>query len=340
MHDLEKFYWNLIRTIPYAKRFVILLEIKDVLVINFDCLFERDYSLRGVDQLIYQIHKLGNGKRFLFYTEDGTVLQLSGAIGIIENIVKCFNLTENTCGVVCRTDLNIPNVTIINKSPIRYWCDILYPTIKDIPIPQGPFSKKFAAWYHRGTFYRLMMAKYLKENYSDDSFISYQEQGMLIDRAFKEYFIEENTWANTNTPIIYDQLFPNRVYDHNMIAGSGRKPYNNYFLEVVIESDCVTTEWITEKTIKNLYIGKPFILMGGAGVLAKIRDLGFQTFSPWIDETYDTIENNYLRFEAIKREIDRIANKSLDELTQMQQELRSIFEHNRENYGKYINGGR
>jgi hypothetical protein len=34
--------------------------------------------------------------------------------------------------------------------------------------------------------------------------------------------------------------------------------------------------------------------MGGAGTLAKLRSFGFKTFSPWIDETYDTIGNNYL----------------------------------------------
>ena len=42
-----------------------------------------------------------------------------------------------------------------------------------------------------------------------------------------------------------------RVYDHDMIVGAGRKPYNSYFIEIVVETDCVSTTWITEKTVKN-----------------------------------------------------------------------------------------
>ena len=71
--------------------------------------------------------------------------------------------------------------------------------------------------------------------------------------CFDELFDDEIVWAQDNTPIIYDQLFPNRVYDYDMIVGSSRKPYDDYFLEIVVETDCITTEWVTEKTIKNLY---------------------------------------------------------------------------------------
>ena len=160
---------------------------------------------------------------------------------------------------------------------------------------------------------------------------------MVSQKRFDEFFHDEIVWAQDNTPIIYDQLFPNRVYDHDMIVGGSRKPYNDYFLEIVVETDCITTEWITEKTIKNLYIGKPFIVMGGAGILAKLKSFGFKTFSPWIDESYDDITNNYLRLEAIKQEIDRLADIDINHLYQ---ELLPVLEHNRETYVKYITSGR
>jgi hypothetical protein len=214
---------------------------------------------------------------------------------------------------------------------------VIYPTIKPIPIPQGPFTKKFAAWYHRGTFFRLQLAQHLLEKYPDDSFISYQEHGIIVDCKVKDYFEGECKWAETHTPIIYDKLFPDRVFDFELIAGAKRKPYSDYFIEIVAETDILTTNWITEKTVKNLYVGKPFIMMGAVGSLAKIRSFGFQTFSPWIDETYDTVENIHLRLAAVKGEIDRLASKSLSELHEIQRQIMPILVHNRETYGKYIN---
>ena len=337
MQSLKEFYKKLYQEIDQANRYITVLEIDDVIVVNFDTVFDRECSIRGSDQLIYLLHKLGTDKRFLFLSEDGALVQQSGAVEIIKNIVQCFNLGKDTCAVVCREDLDIPNITVINNESVPYWCTVIHPYIKDIAIPPGPFIKKFAVWFNRGTFTRLNIARYLVENYANDSFISYQEQGMLADRKLKEYFTDNIDWANQHTPIIYDEIFPGRRFNFELIVGASRKPYNDYFMEIIVETDTLTTNWITEKTVKNLYIGKPFIVMGGLGILAIIRSFGFQSFSPWIDESYDTITNNYQRLAAIKREIDRIANKTDVEIQQMHQQLLPIFEHNRKTYQLYKN---
>ena len=337
MLNLVQFYYQIVCKIPPLDRYFSIQELEDVIVINFDCLYERECGIRGVDQLIYLAHKLGQGKRFLFLSEDGALIQQSGAAEIIKNIIQCFNLDKDTCAIICREDLTIPNITCINNEAIPYWCRVLHPHIKDIPIPMGPFIKKFAVWFNRGTFTRLDIARHLFENYPDNSFISYQEQGMLADRKLKQYFSDNINWSDHHTPIVYDEIFPNRRFNFELIVGASRKPYNDYFIEIVAETDTLTTNWITEKTVKNLYIGKPFIVMGGLGILAKIRSFGFQTFSPWIDESYDTITNNYQRLAAIKREIDRIANKTDVEIQQMHQQLLPIFEHNRKTYQSYKN---
>ena len=318
------------------ERYYAIKEIDDIIIVNFDCLYDRTCTIRAVDQLIYLLHKQGKNKRFLFISEDGANINLTSARYIIENIRDCFNLDQTSCAVACREDLNISGVTVINSPSIPYWCRVLYPYIKNISIPQESFNKKFAVWFHRGSFYRLEIAKHLYENYKDTSYISYQESGMIVDQNLSSYFTT-NLWAKNNTPIVYDQLFPNRVFDFNLIVGENRKPYNDYFLEIVAETDILTTDWITEKTVKNLYIGKPFILMGGHNSLEKIRSFGFRTFSPWINETYDREPNIYLRLEAIKQEIDRLGRMNLTDLSKMYLEMMPIFQHNRTEYAKYIN---
>ena len=336
MQNLKEFYYQLYRSTPIKERYFAIREIDDVVIVNFDCLYDRECTIRGVDQLIYLLHQKGKDKRFLFISEDGANIQNTAARQIIENIRDCFQLDDTSCAVICREDIKIDNVLIINKPSIPYWCNVLYPYIKDIAISQGPFSKKFASWVNRGTFYRLEITKHLHENYKDFSYISYQEPGMVADRALVDYF-PNNVWAKDSTPIVYDQLFPNRVFDFDLIVGGDRKPYNDYFLEIVTETDILTTDWITEKTVKNLYIGKPFIMMSGQHSLEKLRSFGFKTFSPWINEQYDTESNIYLRLEAVKQEIDRVADMVLDQLSAMHKEMLPIFQHNRAVYETYIN---
>lgn len=337
MLNLKDFYFKQLCSILPSDRYITILEIDDVIVVNFDCLFDREYLIRGTDQLIYQLHKKGHGKRFLFISEDGAILQMSGAIPIIENIVNCFNLSSDTCAVFSREDINIPNVHTFKQESIPYWCMAIYPTVKNIPLSTGPFTKKFAVWFNRGTFYRLKTVKHLQTYYANDCYISYQEKGMLVDRKLTEYFEDELVWAALNTPIVYDHLWPDRRYTHEMIVGISRKPYNDYFIEIVVDTDTITTNWITEKSVKNLYIGKPFVLMSGAGALAKIHSFGFKTFSPWIDESYDNITNNYDRYLAITNEIDRIAKLSINELTELATNMQVIFEHNRKQFLNYLN---
>jgi hypothetical protein len=68
-------------------------------------------------------------------------------------------------------------------------------------------------------------------------------------------------------------------------------PSHYYNTEISIVSETTQTEWFpTEKTYKSLMLGHPFILYGGRYSLAKLRNLGFETFGNDIDESYDTAE--------------------------------------------------
>lgn len=334
--NLESFYYQIVCATPPRDRFYAIQEIQDVIVVNFDCLYERECSIRGADQLIFLLHKQGHNKRFLFISEDGALVSLSGATEIIKNVIKTFGLTADTCCLVCREHVDIENCAVVTNDSIPYWCRVLHPYIKNISISTGPFGKKFAVWFHRGTVYRLELAQHLLENHKEDSFISYQESGVIVDRNLAQYFDDEIIWAKQNAPIVYDYLFPNRVFDFDMIVGSVRKPYSNYAIEIVVETDIISTDWITEKTIKNLYIGKPFLVFSGVGTLAKLHEFGFKTFSPWIDERYDLEENVYLRLQAIKQEVNRLAQIDINNLYL---EIMPILEHNRKTYENLISRG-
>jgi len=49
--------------------------------------------------------------------------------------------------------------------------------------------------------------------------------------------------------------------------------------------------WATEKTVKPIAAGMPFVMIGCKGFLRRLRQIGFRTFHPYIDESYDDIED-------------------------------------------------
>jgi hypothetical protein len=56
---------------------------------------------------------------------------------------------------------------------------------------------------------------------------------------------------------------------------------------------------LTEKSLRPIACGKPFVLMATPGSLQYLRQYGFKTFDGLIDETYDSIQNPKQRLQAV-----------------------------------------
>lgn len=102
--------------------------------------------------------------------------------------------------------------------------------------------------------------------------------------------------------------------------------YNLTFLSVVAEShNYPGVYFFTEKTAKPMIARRPFVMVAPAGSLQKLRDLGFQTFSSVIDESYDLITDDALRFLTVARLLKDLGTRDRD---QLMQDLAPVFEHN------------
>jgi len=86
--------------------------------------------------------------------------------------------------------------------------------------------------------------------------------------------------------------------------------------------------FISEKTFKCLALKHPFVIFGRPGMLKGLHKLGFKTFSPYIDESYDNIIDDDERFDAIFNEITRLINLSDDEWLEILRNIEPILEHN------------
>jgi hypothetical protein len=84
----------------------------------------------------------------------------------------------------------------------------------------------------------------------------------------------------------------------------------------------------TEKIYRPLSFGHPFIVVGKAGYLKKLREFGFQTFNDSIDEKYDTIENPHQRIQAIISVMKKIYNMSEIERTKLWYSMNEVANFN------------
>lgn len=85
---------------------------------------------------------------------------------------------------------------------------------------------------------------------------------------------------------------------------------------------------VSEKTFKAVICKKPFVVFGIPNWLEGFRTLGFKTFSPFIDESYDTEEDNDKRLCLIVKELERLNRLPQTQIDRIEVECRDIVEHN------------
>ena len=88
--------------------------------------------------------------------------------------------------------------------------------------------------------------------------------------------------------------------------------------------------FVSEKVYKPIAYKHPFIVASTPGYLAQIRAIGYKTFHPFIDESYDEIENDHDRMIAICNEIGKLCALSDQDMCIFLRNIRPIVEHNLE----------
>lgn len=117
-------------------------------------------------------------------------------------------------------------------------------------------------------------------------------------------------------------------------AASGYDPvhnvyYNETFFSVYVETfESGTTQFITEKTLDPLIKGHFILPFSSAGFLKYVKARGWR-LPNFIDYSYDSIDNDELRFRKFKEEFLRLCAISIDEWRQLWTDNIDIIEYNR-----------
>jgi hypothetical protein len=108
------------------------------------------------------------------------------------------------------------------------------------------------------------------------------------------------------------------------------KLYQNTYFSVTSETFFFDGpgRFFSEKTFKPFAFMHPFILMSQPNSLEILHQLGYKTFHPFIDESYDTEKNDVVRLKMILKEVERLSNLSDDEIGKFIDMVKPITSYN------------
>jgi hypothetical protein len=127
-------------------------------------------------------------------------------------------------------------------------------------------------------------------------------------------------------PYTCDSLNSTQHNDHSLHV---EQHYDSTACSIILEThfdaDGSRGAFLTEKTFKCLKHAHPFVLFAPAGTLAALRDMGYRTFDSVIDPTYDTVQDNTLRYLSVVHTIQQL---SLIDPTELYNSCAADLEHN------------
>jgi hypothetical protein len=115
-----------------------------------------------------------------------------------------------------------------------------------------------------------------------------------------------------NGPYFCDSGNANTHNDHRQVVTNlYQDSYCHLVLETLFDADNSGGTFITEKTYKAIKFGQPFVIIGTKHSLHLLRQQGYRVFDHAIDNSYDNIENNTDRWQALKNTIKQIRSQSM-----------------------------
>lgn len=186
---------------------------------------------------------------------------------------------------------------------------------------EEPRSRHFTSlvrthkWWRATTmarFWYLGLHKHSYFSYNSDIVVGESEDDNPIEvdsfgdlRAITRNFLQ-------NCPFYADEL---DSATHNLYATTVDKHFADSYLNVILETHMDVDQsggvFLTEKSFKPIKHCQPFVIIGAAGSIQQLRNMGYRTFDHVIDHSYDRIENTTDRWNRACLEVERLAATNL-----------------------------
>jgi hypothetical protein len=132
-------------------------------------------------------------------------------------------------------------------------------------------------------------------------------RGTTGKRAYRKLFLEHLQHINS---VQLGSIDPTAVVTSDSSATYNPQDFAQTRCSIVLETVYDQRIHLTEKTLRPLACGHPFMILNGPGALETIRSYGFKTFQPYINESYDKEQDPTKRMDMVLREMRRINSSS------------------------------
>ncbi len=326
-----------------------LLEYEDTIHVVYPG-FGRDHN-RSLEEIVDEVlvAKAAGRTKFVFLEAAESfmlfdIIRLDRIIELLDNQIPLRDLIYWTGSIDSAASYRRMHdkVTVISS---HYWEKFLDYS-KDWPMK--PYNvkiktKNFLCFNHVQREHRVQLAnQMLATGLIDTAFYSFTGHGDI--KTFINSLPDDGNYEYVKSSI---DRFPMELNYRETGEDAGKnitsdlKYYENSYFSVVTETiffkDLKTGNqlymtddrlFLTEKTFKPIFAKHPFIITAANGHLSALRDLGYKTFHPYIDETYDTIEDDDKRLRLIQREISRLCRQTDSEWLEWQNNIKDIIEFN------------
>lgn len=132
---------------------------------------------------------------------------------------------------------------------------------------------------------------------------------------------------------VLENYFPTSDAHSHYSADFDIGDYESTDIEVVLETLFDDSRLhLTEKSLRPIACGQPFMLAGTVGSLEYLRSYGFKTFGSIWGEYYDCIENPQERLVYIATTMRHIANWTPEERATKMAQAQTIADYNRQHF--------
>jgi len=209
------------------------------------------------------------------------------------------------------------------------------------PLINNNHKKKFINLTGTNRYNRLALLLLLSYNSNiNDGYISFPKNHefdnvfyKMLDQ-FKKSDLQEKLKSQIDIKNILPLTLDTNSFHDSEILGLYRhtmvKFYNNSYFSVVNEThfDNDMPYFPTEKIFKAIFHKHPFVLNSTPEFLKGLRNQGYQTYAPFIDESYDEEYDENLRILKIAEEVKRLCNLHHTELKKFKAGCLEIANYN------------
>lgn len=195
-------------------------------------------------------------------------------------------------------------------------------------------------WLFRELVERDLLTKGIcTMNHIDDELLRDHTGEFIGTLHFQDEFIDNETVVKLNS---YLPLLPNQYGNYKDTDLTEFSHFDSGKWQMMLNKDILLDSWISviseagadesqcfcsEKIFKPLVQEHPFMVWGDKHTMAKLREMGYQTFDNWWSEAWDGKPMRQ-RLEGVCEVLESLTERTPDEMFEMYTDMKSVLKHN------------